>query len=55
MQWFAFDSHKHYTWVLVQDEKRNCPANPRWDMSQPDLIRRAAGSATCPQDTQGTA
>jgi hypothetical protein len=21
MQWFAFDSHKHYTWALVQNEK----------------------------------
>jgi len=20
MQWFAFDSHKHYTWALVQNE-----------------------------------
>jgi hypothetical protein len=20
MQWFAVDSHKHYTWALLQDE-----------------------------------
>ena len=36
MQWFAFDSHKHYTWALVQDERGKALQGLVWNMNQPD-------------------
>jgi hypothetical protein len=55
MQGFAFDSHKHYTWALVQDETGKLlgklfsghePAATDWQN------RRFC--CKCPQDTLGT-
>jgi len=55
MQRIACDSHKHYTWALVQDEVGRCLAT--LPGHEPRRIRPSGtkGSATCPQDTQGTA
>jgi len=55
MQWIAFDSHKHYTWALVQDERGEALQGLVWNMNHPDLVGRTVGSATCPQETQGAA
>jgi hypothetical protein len=55
MQWIAFDSHKRYTWALVQDERGEALQGLVGNMSHPDLIGRTAGPATYPQETQGAA
>jgi hypothetical protein len=45
MECIAFDSHKHYTWALVQDGAAKVPQELVWNMSQPDLISGTVGSA----------
>jgi hypothetical protein len=62
MQWFAFDSHKHCTWALVQDETGKVLREQRINHTrgalrefldrgirghEPDYSRRWSGNRVC--------